>query len=212
MRGFAGHHHSEETKKLLSEKLKGHAGNSGSFKKGFVPWNKGKKMSEETKAKLRPTLFQKGNKTWNHKPLFSERKTKDGYTMIKIAEPSTWKLKHLWIYEQHYNVKVDVKKECVIFLDGDRNNFDIDNLMLITRALNRVITSHPEYKVVKGNAELSKINIARAKVRVAQLDLGEKLGLVVSSCGYRYFTGERTELARKYREEKKKKQNEIQNI
>lgn len=58
--------------------------------------------------------------------------------------------------------------------------------------------------VVKGNAELSKINIARAKVRLAQLDLGEKLGLVSTYNNTRFFISERTELAKKYRGEKKR--------
>ncbi|MEE0886278.1 MAG: hypothetical protein UIB61_05170 [Treponema sp.] len=60
--------------------------------------------------------------------------------------------------------------------------------------------------VVKGNATLSRINLARAKLTVAMLDTGEKIGI----CGRtgsngRYFKERMNELARKYRAEKKRK-------
>ena len=34
----------------------------GLFQKGSTPWNKGKKMPEYTKKKLKKTMFKKGNK------------------------------------------------------------------------------------------------------------------------------------------------------
>lgn len=198
MSGFTGHHHTEESKRRIAEKLKGRKGNKGSFQKGHKTWNKGKKMSEETKAKLQSTMFQKGNKTWNYLPIYSERITKDDYIEIKVSDiPNVsrcvnWRPKHLWIYEQYHKCKVDTSKDCVIFLDGDKRNFDIDNLMLISRKLNRVINSHSEYSIVKGNAELSKINIARAKLQITRLDIGEKFGLVSKAPNnVRYFKSDR---------------------
>lgn len=49
---------------------------------------------------------------------------------IKVDE-NTWKRKHVYIYEQvHGSIP---KGSCIIFLDGDRENFDIDNLYLLTK-------------------------------------------------------------------------------
>lgn len=54
---------SEEHKKRLSESMKG--GNSTSWKKGQTPWNKGKKHSSETRRKMSEAL--KGRSAWNRK-------------------------------------------------------------------------------------------------------------------------------------------------
>lgn len=198
MRGFTGHHHAEESKRRIAEKLKGRQGNSGSFKKGCASWNKGKKMSNETKEKVLRTSFKKGHIPARTKPIGTERISKDGYVEIKVSDiPNVsrcvnWRPKQLWIYEQYHKCKVDTSKDCVIFLDGDKRNFDIDNLMLISRKLNRVINSHSEYSIVKGNAELSRINIARAKLQITRLDIGEKFGLVSKAPNNnRYFKSDR---------------------
>ncbi len=72
-----GKKHTPEALKKISEKSKGHAPNSGSFKKGEEPWNKGmegflagekhyrygKEVAPEVKAKISETL--KGNIPWN---------------------------------------------------------------------------------------------------------------------------------------------------
>lgn len=44
-----GKRHIEESKKKISEALKGRSPNSGSFKKGLIPWIKGKHHSEKTR-------------------------------------------------------------------------------------------------------------------------------------------------------------------
>lgn len=66
----------------------------------------------------------------NSKPIGSELHRADGYVVVKVAQPNIWKYKHRLIYEQEYG---ELKKgEMVIFLDGDRNNYDIDNLKAVT--------------------------------------------------------------------------------
>ncbi|KKN23373.1 hypothetical protein LCGC14_0905720 [marine sediment metagenome] len=47
-----GSKHTEESKRKMSEALKGKPGNSGSFKPGSAPWNKGGHHSEESKRKM----------------------------------------------------------------------------------------------------------------------------------------------------------------
>ena len=67
-----------------------------------------------------------------------------GYTYIKIDNKRdktktsnelwkiNWKLKHVYIYERYYNVKIK-NDEMVVFLDKNKNNFNIDNLLLVNR-------------------------------------------------------------------------------
>ena len=74
--------------------------NSGCYKKGDVPWNKGKGMSDEVKEKVKKTWFKKGEIPKNHRPVGSTRITVDGYTEIKIAEPNRWALYHRYLYER----------------------------------------------------------------------------------------------------------------
>jgi hypothetical protein len=103
------------------------------FKKGQAPHNKGKKMSKEMYEKLRPTMFQKGC-CHNARPVGTERVDRDGYVRIKVAQPNKWELKHVVVWESYYG-KVP-EGHLVIFLDGDKHNFDIDNLQIITLAEN----------------------------------------------------------------------------
>lgn len=104
----------------------------GRFKKGQVPMNKGKKMSPEVYEKSKKTMFHKGHIPVNHRPVGSERINIYGYTEIKVAEPNKWKLKQRFIYEEATGEKL-TKNDAVIFLDGNRQNFDISNLVKMTR-------------------------------------------------------------------------------
>jgi len=103
------------------------------FKKGQVPRNKGKKqheyMTAEGIARSSTTRFKKGNKPQNYKPVGSERITSYGYTEVKIEDPNKWKPKHKIIYESHYNCTIPKGHKC-IFIDGDKTNFDISNLIV----------------------------------------------------------------------------------
>lgn len=112
-------------------------GRTGRFVKGQIPPNKGKKMSPECYEKCKATMFQKGNMPNNHRPVGSERITKDGYIEIKVEEPSKWMLKHRYIWEQKHGKIPD--KHILIFRDNDKTNIALDNLLLISRSQNAVI-------------------------------------------------------------------------
>ena len=98
----------------------------GQFKKGNIPFNKGKKqkdyMSEESINKTKGTRFKRGNIPHNHKKVGSERITK-GYIEIKTQEPNKWQLKHRYIYEKKYGKIPDGYN--LIFLDGNRQNIEL---------------------------------------------------------------------------------------
>ena len=108
------------------------SGLSGKFRKGQAPHNKGKKMPKEVYEKVKHTMFAKGNVPTNHRPVGSERISKDGYIEVKVEEPNKWRLKQRVVYEE---VKGKIPEGCtIIFLDGNKRNFDIDNLRCITRS------------------------------------------------------------------------------
>lgn len=101
--------------------------NSGQFKKGFTSFNKGKKLSQETKDKLKATMFKRGNRPHNTLNVGDERE--DGYSWVKVAEPNVWKLKHHVAFGEE--VPAGFK---VIFIDGNKRNFERSNLALISDA------------------------------------------------------------------------------
>lgn len=108
------------------------SGLTGKFRKGQTPHNKGKKMPKEVYEKVKHTMFAKGNVPPNHRPVGSERISKDGYIEVKVAEPNKWRLKQRVVYEE---TKGKIPEGCpIIFLDGNKRNFDIDNLRCITQS------------------------------------------------------------------------------
>lgn len=153
----------EKIKSLLSRK-KIHTGTKGClYKKGSVPWNKG----VYGYMGANKTSFKKGHKPKNWKPIGSERIDTEGYTLIKIAEPSKWALKHRIIWEEHYKKKVP--RDCVIiFADGDKSNFNIENLICVSRKELRVLN---KCSLIKNEAELTKtgLNIAKIRIKLSEL-------------------------------------------
>lgn len=134
------------------------SGLTGHFEKGHIPKNKGKKMSKNQYEKCAKTMFKKGNIPHNHRPVGSERESKDGYIEIKIAEPKRWIGKHKAIYEKHYGPVPKGYK--VIFLDRNNRNFDIKNLACVSSAeLARLNQNHR----ISEFPEITKAGIALEK-------------------------------------------------
>ena len=104
------------------------------FKKGLIPWNKGKKLGKEWGLKTKATQFQKGNKPHNHKQVGSTRYSKDGYHETKVAEPRYWKQTHIILWEtMHGPVPAS---HMIIFADGNKKNLQPENLKMIKRSEN----------------------------------------------------------------------------
>jgi len=101
--------------------------------------------------------FKKGH-TINTKPIGSERICK-GYIEVKVKEPNIWQLKHRVIYEKHFG-KVP-ENYVVIFADGNNRNFDIDNLLLVTKNELLIMNKH---KLIATNIEVTKTGHNLAKV------------------------------------------------
>ena len=143
-------------------------GRTGRFEKGHATWNKGTKGL--TKANV--TSFKKGQKSHNYKPVGSERITKDGYCEIKVSDTGRrWKSKHLVVYEKHHG-KVP-RGSVVIFLDGDKRNFDIDNLHLVTRGQLAMLNKN---SLIQKDADLTKtaINVVDLMKKISAMEKKDK--------------------------------------
>ena len=124
----------EQIKGAIS-RYKLQTGTLGYFKKGHIPANKGKKQIEYMKPEMiertKNTRFKKGHEPVNRREVGSERITKDGYIQVKVAEPNKWDLKHRIVYREHYG---EIPENCnVVFGDGNKQNCNIDNLILVNK-------------------------------------------------------------------------------
>lgn len=111
----------------------------GAFKRGFTPYNKGKKMSKSTYEKCKGTMFKKGNKPYNTREdgdlSFRGGDNSHGcYWYIRLSL-SKWVLLHRYVFEKSTNTILN-KSDVVIFRDKDIHNVHPSNLELITRQEN----------------------------------------------------------------------------
>ena len=95
----------------------------------------------------------KSQEMGNKIPIGTEYVKPDGMVLIKV-KPNKWEYKQRYIYEQYHNVELP-KNTMVVFLDGDRTNFDINNLMAV---------STPEYNCIKNKNLLFKNSVATKTV------------------------------------------------
>lgn len=151
---------------LLSRK-KIKTGTTGCFRKGFIPWNKGKKGY----IGANKTSFKKGNKPKNWRPIGSERINDEGYTLIKVSNEGgmlkRWALKHRVVWEQHHKKKIP-KGSVIIFADGNKNNLNIENLICVTRNELKVLN---RCRLISSVPELTKtgLNVAKLKIKLAEI-------------------------------------------
>lgn len=134
------------------------------FKKGNVPFNKGKEMPAEIYEKVKATMWKKGNRPHNWRPNGSivERKDTDlsgrVYLYYKLAD-SKWILYHnkVWI-----DANGPIPKGSMIrFIDGNTKNCDITNLEMVSmkdNMLRNSIQRFPEeiQQVIKLTSKLNK--------------------------------------------------------
>jgi hypothetical protein len=134
------------------------------YKKGNVPFNKGKEMPAETYEKVKATMFKKGNRPYNWKPdgTIVERKDTDlsgrVYLYYKVRD-SKWILYHNKVWIDH-NGPIP-NKSIVRFIDGNTRNCDISNLEMVSMKENmerNTIQRFPEeiQEIIKLTSKLNK--------------------------------------------------------
>lgn len=131
--------------------------NTGVFKKGNIPANKGTKGLKGANK----TSFKPGNKPMQTKKVgsISTRKDKNGhlYMHIKIAEPNKWQMLHAYIWEnKHGEIP---KGHCVIFKDKNTLNTRLDNLMLLSRA--ELVRLNQKYAHIHGSIKETALQVIK---------------------------------------------------
>lgn len=142
------------------------------FEKNHIPWNKGKYGVYSKEAILKMSNAKKGHPCWAARELGSEVEDRNGFIRIKISNHpnkyTRWRLKHHIIYEKyHPNIKIG-KTDRVIFLDGNKRNFDIHNLKLVSLSeqtalskLQKNYTGEEKLELL----ELIKVNLKIKKIK-----------------------------------------------
>jgi len=153
--------------KAIYARFKLNSGRTGRFPKGHTPAScaqKGEHLSPDTE-------FKKGNRPRNQMPVGTEVLRTDGYVHIKIAEPNKGRQKHVLIWEAANGPKPEKRR--ILFGDGNRLNFDIDNLILVTPAQMAVLNHKG---LIQSSAELTRTGILIADIssRIAQREKAKK--------------------------------------
>ena len=105
------------------------------------------------------TKFTKNSITYNKKYIGYEFKDKNGYIWIKIKEPNTFVQKQRYVYEK-YNGKIP-KNKSIIFLNGNKEDCSIDNLMLVDDC-DKLVAKN--LKLFSYDKEVTKTGITLAKL------------------------------------------------
>lgn len=135
-------------------------GRTGQFPKGLTPWNKG--MKGLSFPGMEATQFKPGNVPHTWVPIGSERITKDGYIQVKIQDgkkQKNWRGKHILVWEEANGPLPP--GHAIIFGDGNKRNFDLDNLILVSRAQ---LVRMNQRGLIQDNAELTKTGILIADI------------------------------------------------
>jgi hypothetical protein len=117
------------------------AGKKFRYTKGRKPWNKGIKGSTQAPEH---TLFKSGHVPANYKPVGWTRIDSEGYHWTKVEEGlNGWVLTHRLAWEMENG---PIPKGAIIrFKDGNKLNFDIENLFLIDPKQNMVLNTIHRY-------------------------------------------------------------------
>jgi hypothetical protein len=149
----------------LCKRIGVHNGFTGHFPKGHVPQNKG--VRGVYYPGCEKGWFKKGNVPWDYMPVGSERVTTDGYVEVKVSDTAMpvqrrWKGKHKILWEKKHG-KIP-KGHCLIFLDGNKQNVTLDNLMMVSHPV-RYVMCHLNY--FTDDIEKTKTYVRLAQLKVA---------------------------------------------
>lgn len=96
---------------------------------------------------VRNGIQQKAHCLARYRPVGSTRLDKDGYVVIKVADPCTWRRAQLVEWEK-YHEPIDIRKDMLLFLDGNRQNYHISNLYKIPRKYISTLNKYELWKYI----------------------------------------------------------------
>ena len=148
------------------------SGVDATFRKGDIPWNKGKHIPVKGRAK--ETIFKKGHVPYNNLDVGTVQVDAEGYRVIKIKNggnrSQAWKFYHRYLWEQKHGEIP--KSHCLIFLNKDKSDLSPENIALISRSellkLNRL-------KLIKKDRDLTKAGINVVRLIEKQSEVERKL-------------------------------------
>lgn len=160
-----------------------------------------------TKSQLRQYLYKRGIKYKDYNsnkvhdmgkriPIGTEYKKPDGMVLVKVSE-NKWKYKQRIIYENYHNVKLS-SDDYIIFLDQNRDNFDINNLKRISRKESSILSNQ---KMFSKNPKITETGVLTAKLIAKAKQCKEELktysrGKNMSKSTVYYYKRHRTGLTR----------------
>ncbi len=154
-----------------TKRYKIHSGRTGHFPPGH-------KLCVGRKGKKNRGSFKKGNIPANRKKMMSERISKDGYVYIKIDEknPHTgyrgrFVEKHRYFWEQvHGPVPAHM---VLVFRDGNKQNCNLDNLLLVTRS-ESILLRNLDYVSHPDDLKPSVEDLAKLQSKIIRLRFSKK--------------------------------------
>jgi hypothetical protein len=140
------------------------------FKPGHIAYNKGAKGLHHAKHRQRC-------------PIGTEKIDYYGYTLVETAD-SVWEAKHRYIWEQaHGKIPKGMK---IIFLDNNRQNFDLENLAMVSISEGVRLT---QYGLRSNNREETLTGIAIVRHALA---IHNRLKKMLGTKEHRKFVKERS--------------------
>ena len=107
--------------------------------------------------------FYKGHIPKNYNKIGTETTRNGDRVFIKVGNPSVYVEKKRYLYEK-YKGKIP-ENYVVVFADGNKNNFNLDNLILMSKVEHFIITTHglnfKDKDLLKSSILLAKESIKR---------------------------------------------------
>lgn len=117
------------------------------------------------------TSFKKGNRPVNYVPVGTETIDGDGYFKVKIADPNSWEFVHRRTWEEHNGPIPDGM--VIRFRDGNRQNVDISNLVMLTKA-EHVHLSRRGYNAAPEEIKPALFNLAKLEVKLFDIQRNDE--------------------------------------
>ena len=143
------------------------ASKPGCFRPGQTSWNKG--LSYQPGGRIAENQFKPGHKPQTWVPVGTERSTlmfsfrSRSLSIGSVPSRYNWKFVHVMKWEEYHGQPVP-PKHVVRLKDGDKRNFDRENLALVSMAENAILNKFFAMKNPPEGGFDVLLNLARIKL------------------------------------------------